>query len=119
MSFINRIRKKALTDEELVAVRHQESANIKAEPEETTRSRLQAIMDEAIPLVEDVQTLDYNLAKLKKQFEPRGYVILGQILSTQTTEAGVLTEYQINVQTRDGIVQLHVVPPNWPAEKTT
>lgn len=138
---INRIRKKALTPQEIAAVRAHEQAMGAKKTQEELEKKLRIVMDEAVPLVEDTQTLDFNVEKLKKQF--KNFEVFGKILSTKTVNLAeqveyeykgskvsypkeyegaapegvtltTLTEYQIDVKTDDGVVQLHVIPPNWP-----
>ena len=103
MNIINRIRKKALTDEELVAARAQDAAHAQPEDPKAVETRLQAVADEAIPLVDDTKALAHNLQVIKNQFGSRGYYIEGKDVTA--------VEQQINIQTRDGVVQLKVTQP--------
>jgi hypothetical protein len=99
--YINRIRKKALTDEELALAREQE----KPTPADTAEQekRLQALMDEAIPQIKDTESFESNFELLKNVYEPRGISVIGKAESPAV--------FEFNLMTRDGTVTLRVTAP--------
>src|SRR6478736_7637835 len=101
MEFINRIRKKALTDEELSQALAWEAQHggQKQESDEALRTRLSLVMNEAIPLMVDTESFDWNLRKLREQFNARGFVVSGKILETKKANLNDCAEYIYDGQT--------------------